>query len=254
MPLQDLAPLCIQVNAIPGGLCVTFPGGATVCAQADLEFGDLSKSMRSLFAQINTALAPLTPFFDIIDLGKAIVDCIQAIPDALGPPPDPSGLINCIPGLVEKLNKLLKLLPILTIPGMIKDIIQALVYMLTGIRQQLLALQAQQQRILAAATAAAQTGNLDLQIVVDCETGNLDAYLLNLNAGMEPLNRLIGILNTLAQLVGLPCIPTLADVEISDPAIEAIDAAITVLQTIAAALPTLALPEIKAVGPDGKCS
>lgn len=254
MGLPDLAPLCIQVNAFPGGVCITFPGGTQICASAEIDLGDLYKSMRPLLAQVNTALAPLTPFFDLLDLAKAVVDCIQAIPDALGPPPDPTAIIECIPGLVERLNKLLKLLPILTIPGMIKDIIQALVYMLTGIRQQLLAFEAQQRRLLAAATAAAQTGNLDLQIVVDCETGNLDAALLNLNAGMEPLNRLIGALNTLAQVVGLPCLPTIADVEISDPAIEAIDEAIAVLQTIAAALPTIALPAIKVVGPDGKCS
>jgi len=254
MPLPDLAPLCIQVNAIPGGLCITFPGGATLCAQADLEFGDLSKVSRSLLAQLNTGLAPLTPFFDVLDLLKAIGDCIQAIPDALGPPPDPTGLINCVPGLVEKLNKLLQLLPALTIPSLIKDAIQALVYMLTGIRQQIAAFVAQQARLLAAATAATATGNFDLQIVVDCETGNLDAQLLNLNAGMEPLNRLIGLINTLAKIVHLPCLPTIADVELTDAALEPIDAAIEILQTLAAALPTFALPQIPTVGPDGKCS
>src|SRR5580704_7442375 len=87
-------------------LCITFPGGATVCAMDILNAADPFQIIQSLLQSVNTALAPLTPIFNIIDVVEAIVACIQAIPQCLAPP-NPEPLIKCIPVLVAALAKVL---------------------------------------------------------------------------------------------------------------------------------------------------
>lgn len=235
MPLPDLGPLCVHVQPSTQ-LCVRFPGGTKVCATVGLEFGDIAAMTRSLFAGINASLTPLNPFFDMIDVVKAILDCIQAVPDLIGPPPDPAKLINCIPTLIQKVAKLLELLPPYSVPLMVKDICAALASFLLGLKLELLAFIAQEQRILRAATAAAKTRAL--QVVVDCATGNLSIQLANLNAAGGPINRLIGDVNALAQAIGLPELPTLTDIggDVTG-ALSDLDPIIQALQIIASAIP-----------------
>ena len=233
--LPDLAPLCVQLQP-SSPLCVRFPGGVKVCATVGLEFGDIAAITRSLFAAINSSLTPLNPFFDMIDVVKAILDCIQAIPDLIGPPPDPGKLLDCIPTLIQKIAVLLELLPPYSIPIMVKDICAALASFMLGLKLELTAFLAQEQRILAAATAAAKTPAL--QVVVDCANANLAIALANLNAAGGPLNRLIGDVNALAQAVGLPTLPTLDDLGANAAAaLETLDPVIAILQEIASLIP-----------------
>lgn len=242
LPLPSLDDFCITLSTGPGELCVQFPGGARLCAQFGYETGDIAEVVKSMLAQINTALTPLTPLFNILDAIVAIKNCITAIPDAFGPPPDPSGIINCIPGLLKAIDKLLQLLPQLSIPPMIKGIIGVIIAGLQGLRHKLAAMIRQVARILEAATRAAELGNIQLQLVVDCANANNEAQLINLNNGMMPLNRLIGVINLFLHLAGLPCIPTLAGIEaIGEEALAPLDAAIALLQALQAAIPTLEL-------------
>lgn len=241
-PLPDLSLLCIAFQESPGELCVEFPGGAKLCAQFGYEMGDPFEIVKSMLAQINSALVPLQPFFDMLDLLKKIVDCVQAIPDCLGPPPDPTPLLSCIPGLIEAINKLLQLIPPIPILKLAKHIIGVIVMGLIGLRQKIVAMLRQLDRILAAATKAAELGNIQLQVIADCASGNMDIQLQNLNAGLLPLNRLIGVVNALLKLVGADCIPTLAGLtDLSDELLAPLDAVIALLQALQAAIPVIDL-------------
>ena len=253
MELPDLTIFCVPTAVAPQDMCIRMPGGGMLCAQVDIRTGDVAAITEAFLAQLNAALTPLQPLFNIIDLLKLVIDCISAIPDCLGPPPDPTGLLNCIPGLVAALNKLLQMIPQMSIPIMVSDIINLLIYLLLGLRQDLGAILRQLERIAAAATRAATTGNLQLQVVLDCATGNADAQLENLNASLAPLNRLLGLINTFLKLLDLPCLPTLANLGASDAALGVIDDIIAVLQRIKALFPFLALPAIPTTGADGKC-
>lgn len=229
---------CLALNTGPGELCVTFPGGATICAQYGYDLGDPSEITKSLLASLNSALAPLVPFLNVLDVIKAIFDCIQAIPDALGPPPDPSGIIACMPALVEKVNKLLELIPPFPIFKLVKGILEVIIQGLLGFKMKVLAIVAQQQRILQAGLAAAELGNIALKVVVDCATGNMDAYLENLNAELQPLNRLMGLINVLLKLVQVDCVPMLEGLtELAEEALEPLDVAIEILAAIRDAIP-----------------
>lgn len=254
--IPDLAALCIEVMTGPGEFCITFPGGATLCAGLSIERGDASEILKGLLMQINGALLPLVPFFNVLDVVKAVGDCIQAIPDCIGPTPTPEPILKCIPKLVQSLEKLLQLLPQYTIPVLIKGILNVIIASLIALRQKLSAMLKQVARIAAAAVKAATLGGgigLELQAAIDCAQSNLDAQLENENASLMPLNRLIGLLNVLLKLAGLPCVPTLGGLgALTEDVLLPLDAAIRLLQQIAAAIPAdLSLPVVP--GPDEPC-
>jgi len=81
-------PICIEIPEIPDPLNLTLPGGVQI-------------ERINLMEVIQPALTPLVPIFDIIDTVVAVFNCIKAIPDTLGPPPDPTVLAACLPDLAE---------------------------------------------------------------------------------------------------------------------------------------------------------
>lgn len=238
MALVDLSTLCVALSSGPGELCITFPGGLTVCAQAGFDVGDPGDITASLFGQINSALAPMQMVFNVIDVVKAIFDCVKAIPDCLGPPPDPSKLAACIPDLAKKIDALLQMLPIFSIPVLVAGLIDAVIAALTGLKIRLQALLAKQLKLTNASLIAAKVGNVQLQTAISCSSANLDIQLANLNSQLAPLSRLLGVINFLLQLAGLPCIPAVPSLgALSDEILEPIDDFIKILQAIKAALP-----------------
>lgn len=249
--MLDLFPpisACLTVATGTGELCIEFPGGFRVCANYGYEIGDPSTIVQSLLGNANAALAPLKPLLDIADFAKKIFDCVAAIPDALGPPPDPTKLLACLPALKEALDKLLAILPPMPIFTMVKGMIQAIIVGLLGLRQKIAALIAKLLRISAAGLRAEALGNIRLAAVVECATSDVDAQLENLNASMAPLNRLLGIVNVLLKLAGGDCIPTLGSITAaSNAALVPLDAAIALLQVLEAAIPgSIMLPDIPA--------
>jgi hypothetical protein len=212
MPLPDLSVACIEIKVGKQDLCVTFPGGAEMCVQMpSVSVPDPSELSKQLMAQANAALAPLMPVFNIIDAVLALFNCVKAIPDALGPPPDPSKLAKCLPDVAKKVSKLLKLIPQLSVPLMIVGLIDVLLAFLEGVRGQLKAVIAAQVRIAAAATRAAELGNVQLSTIVDCANANIDAQMKNLGESAAPVNRLIGVINLFVELAGLPKLPDLSN-------------------------------------------
>ena len=106
MPL----PICLEIPELGDPPVITLPGGVSI-------------QQFNLMEAIQPALTPLMPVFDIIDTVVAVFNCVKAIPDSLGPPPDPTALAACIPELAEKVSKLLKLIPQLSLPSTIIGII-----------------------------------------------------------------------------------------------------------------------------------
>lgn len=236
--LPDLTPYCIPLGAGPGSLCVTFPGGVTLCAQDGFDTGDANKITRSLIGQINSALMPLAPFFMTLDVVKAIMDCITAIPECIAEL-SPKPILDCLPELGKKVEKLLALIPQLSVPVLIKGILDVVVVQLIGLRQDIGALINQQGRIAAAAVRAQELGNVELQAMVDCANANLETQFQNHNAAMTPLNRLVGVVNALLELAGLQgleLLPEFAD-HLDAGVLDVIDKTISTIQVFAAALP-----------------
>lgn len=234
MPVPDLNLFCVRI-APAGRMCIAFPGGSELCVPwQNAKIPDPYEYSLAAFAAINSALQPLVPIFDIIDVVVAAVDCVKAVEKALGPPPDPSKLVQCFPKLAKALAKLLKLIPQLTIPVLIGKLLDVLILYLNGLRTQLLTIIRKQLRILRAQTYAFEVGSVQLQTAVDCATGDLDGYLKNLNDDALPVARLCALMNILLEIAGLAPIPSVqnlgADAQSSLAPIETLIVALTTVR------------------------
>jgi len=239
MPLPNLSTVCAHIEAVPQNLSVIFPGGAEMSVQLpDVGIPDPMELSKQLMAQANSALAPLVPMFNILDVVLALFQVVKAIPDALGPPPNPGKLAKGIPDLAKKANKLLKLIPPLSVPLMVAGLIDTLITFLEGLRGQLKAIIDAQVKIAQSAARAAELGNVQLQTVIDCANANVEAQMKNLGESAAPVNRLIGVINLFVELVGLPKLPDLSNLGTdAQAALVPLDAMVKQLKTARAAIP-----------------
>ncbi len=113
---------------------------------------------------------------------------------------------------------------------MILGIVDAIIAFLDGIIGELRALVIQVESIAAAATRATELQNAQLQSVVDCANTSVSVQMQSLNDKAEPLNRLIGVANAVAELADLPGIPEITD--LGDQPAAAIENAEALLETL----------------------
>lgn len=247
MPFQAS---CALVTITSRELCIRMPVGQELCVQLpDVGVADPSELGIGMMAQLNSALTPLAPIFNIIDVALAIFHCIKAIPKAIATL-NPKLLVDCVDALALAVDKLIQLIPQLSIPLMIVDAIDVLIVYLTGFKRQLEALAAKEARLLQAATKGAEPGQFALAGHVECVEANFDVDIENLNEQTAPVNRLIGLLNAFLSIISagklkLPCIGTVGNIS---AALVGIDLLIEVLQTIRDVIPVPQLPDF---GPTG---
>ena len=219
-------PICIEIPEIPDPLNLTLPGGVQI-------------ERINLMEVIQPALTPLVPIFDIIDTVVAVFNCIKAIPDTLGPPPDPTVLAACLPDLAEKVAKLLKLIPQLSLPLLIVGLIDLVIDTLRQARSLLLHLQQQIVQILGAIDRATNLEDAGLMAIAQCAQANVAQEAANVGKALASLGKLIGLINLFMGMVGGPEIPDLSDLagRPLDDVIPPIDAIIETLQNARAAVP-----------------
>lgn len=219
-------PICIELPEIPDPFAITLPGGITI-------------QQINLMEAIQPALTPLIPLFDIVDTIVAVFNCVKAIPDSLGPPPDPTVLAACIPELADKVAKLLRLIPQLSLPYTIIGIIDLLIDALRQARTQILHLQQQMVQILGAIDRARNLKDAGLMAITSCAEANVAQEAANVGKMLASLGKLIGLLNLFLGMVGGPEIPDLSDLagRPLDEAIPPIDDMIKTLQVARSAVP-----------------
>ena len=219
-------PICLEIPEIPDPLAITLPGGVTI-------------QQINLMEAIQPALTPLMPIFDIIDTVVAVFNCVKAIPDSLGPPPDPTALAACIPELAEKVAKLLRLIPQLSLPYTIIGIIDLVIDTLRQARSQLVHLQQQMQQILGAIDRATELEDAGLMAITSCAQANVAQEAANVGKALASLGKLIGLLNIFLGMLGAPDVPDLSTLagRPLDDVLPPIDAIIEALQTVRGAVP-----------------
>lgn len=213
MPLPGGSCLALEIDlAAFLDLNVTLPGGVTL--QAKLEAGafpSLPGIVASLLGELNAALTPLMPFFNILDAIIALIEFSQAIPDAFGPPPNPASLIEKLEKLAKAAAKLTGLVPPLSVPimivGICKTIVAALMALILELEH---AIQAQLKLDIARDRAASLAlnpllleGAAELEISIDCAQADLDLAVEVGAKSLGPLNRFIDLLNAFVGLIGL---------------------------------------------------
>ncbi len=218
--------LCLQLPEIPDPFELTLPGGITI-------------ERINLLEVIQPLLAPLMPLFEIVDTIVAIFNCVKALPDSLGPPPDPTVLAACIPELGEKIAQLLKLLPQLSLPLLLKQLCKLIVQTLREARSALVHLQEQMLRILRAVDRATELEDSGLMAIISCAKTNAGQEAANVGKMLASLGRLIGLMNLFFGMLGLPEVPNLSELagKPLDLVIDPLDALIEVFQNAGDAIP-----------------
>jgi hypothetical protein len=218
--------LCIDIPEIPDPFALPLPGGV------EIEDVDVLKMLQP-------ALTPLMPFFDLIDTIVAIFNCIKAIPDMIGPPPDPTVLAACLPELAKKVSKLLNLLPQVALPRLIRRCLQLAVETLRMVRSQLMHLQAQMKQILGAIDRAKKLKDAGLMAICQCAQSNVATEGANVGKSLASLGKLLGLVNLFMGLIGGPKIPDLSKLtgQPLDRVIAPLDDLITVLAAAKSAVP-----------------
>lgn len=89
-----------------GGFELTPPKNVAVPSDACGQIKDLTGLVQS-------ALAPLQPFFTLTDILATLIQCFLLAIEAIGNPFKIPKLLGCVPGLVGKVNNLLALIPVL---------------------------------------------------------------------------------------------------------------------------------------------
>jgi hypothetical protein len=215
MGIPEVEELCSLLDTFDGDLCLVFPGGAEVCSFFETFPPSLLGITRSLLAQASAGLAPLQPIFDIIETIVAVVDCLQAIPDTIGPPPNPDALRACIPNLLAKIERLLALLPQLSLPLLVVGLLDTIIRMIDGVIHELHAIVDLLERIV----TTKGIGNNFLQGIIDCAEGSVASSLSNLERLFNAINSIAELLNKLAQAAKLDFeIPSFAGGLGDDPA------------------------------------
>lgn len=236
MALPDPETLCTKVEIGPGELCVAFPGGAEICAQIPKTPPSLFEQATQLLGQANAALAPLQPVFTILEALLAVQQCFEAVKDALGPPPRPDKLIECLKELAEKMAAVAKLIPQVSVPVMIRDLIDVLIVYLQGLISELQVLANLAARIESAKVEAQDAPALSA--IISCQEASLEASMTNLQQATAPVNQMVAVINSVGSLAGLPSVGAVGDLG-ADPslAIEPLQVQVDVLTSVRDGIP-----------------
>jgi hypothetical protein len=218
--------LCLEIPEIPDPFALTLPGG--------IEIEDVN-----LMKIIQPALTPLVPFFDLIDTIVALFNCIKAIPDAFGPPPDPTVFATCLPDLAKKLNKLLNMLPQVALPRLIVRLLTLVIESLRTVRSQLMHLQAQMLQILGTIDRAKQLEDAGLMAIAQCAQANVAQEAANVGKSLAAIGKLLGLINLFMGLIGGPEVPDLSNLagRPLDDTIPPLDELLKALEAVRALVP-----------------
>ncbi len=234
MPISIPCPIIPVVDA---GLCVTLPGGAEVCvAFPGIVPPSASEMVRQLMAQMSAAMAPLQPFFNILDVVLAIFETIKALATL-----NPVKIGKAVPKLAEAIAGILKLIPQVSLIALVAGLLDMLILFLQGLKTEYEFQLRYIEKIVRSETLLGTPGTAGLQDIIDCANGNQDTLLLTMNEGNKPIATIIGIVNLFLEIIGLGKfkIPDLGDatVDTLQPAIDALCVTIDVLTTVRQVVP-----------------
>lgn len=221
-------PLCLEIPALPDSRQLTLPGGVQI-------------EHLNLMQIVQPALTPLVPLFDVVDAIVAVFHCVKAIPDALGPPPDPTVLAATVPELARKVDKLLRLLPQLALPVLVVQLVDLVIDTVRRAQTELRHLQGQAMQVDGVVSRASELDDPGLLAVAQCARGNLEQEAANVGKRLASLGKLIGLINVFAGMLGGSVVPDLtsASGQPLGTAVTALDAVLKSLQSVRATLPAL---------------
>lgn len=215
-------------------LSVTLPGGAELAATLpSMTVPDGASLAKALIGQVNSAMAPLLPFFKVTDVALVVVEFLKDLPEVLV---NPAKMVELVEKLIKGGGALLAMIPPASVPLLAVGLLDAVIAYLEGLVRTLDEIAEFQQRI---ADAQAQQDRYPaLAAVIEVSEENVEVQMESLEKGMGPLQKTIRLLNLLLQLAGLDGIPDVASMSREpNEAVEELRVAVQTLRTIRSAIP-----------------
>lgn len=182
---------------------------------------------------VQPALTPLAPLFNVLEAVLAIFDCVQAVPESFGPPPDPSALISAIADAVRKISRLVGLVPQLSLPRTILGLIDILLGLLEDAVGALRQLVDRLAIIARAEERARELGDEDLSAILGVARANVAIEAAQIASRLGAAGGIFGLLGVFMQLIGGPEIPNL-----DRPPLDDLEEFVSTLESLVQALRT----------------
>lgn len=192
---------------LPGGVCLSYVmnGIGKIPNSTDMNLDFMS--------QLGPAMAPLSPFFTMLETVLQIFKCLQAVPEVVT---NPKKLIDCIPDLAALIDKLLGLIPQLSIPKLVKALILAIADLLQGVASDIAFIERQLKEILKQIDRAASLGDVKMNGFLVCAQQDLNDSAFSLADALKGIGRIILVINIFMGMFGgpeIPCFASLFDAE-----------------------------------------
>jgi hypothetical protein len=187
---------CTHLPASPPPLRLSLPGGASLLDAEPLRLAQ-------------PALAPLQPFFQLLDAFLAVVRVLEAIPAAFAVPPDPTAIVARLAELGPKVAALLDLAPQLAVPVTVASVLDAGLDLLAQATLRIDSLEATAARAAVAAARAAALTDAQLARFAACAQADTATATANLVRELSPLAGVLTLATSLLALVGGPPLPSL---------------------------------------------
>lgn len=210
MTIED--PDCASIDAGPRSLRFRLPAGAVIEAipavPAVVPPDPFTLAAAGL-AQASGAMAPLSPFFRMLDAILAIKRFVEAVKD------NPFSVADAASDVLETVDALASVVPQVSVPLLARDLVAAVDLMLVGVLAQIDGLIAQQARIEEA--RALITTIPAMASAVECADEQMAGMCANLDLALAPARGILTLLGVLLAPAGLGSAPTLEPIG-SDPA------------------------------------
>lgn len=197
-------PTCPTIPEPPESLKIRIPGGITIEAIPPIDGKVITPlgAVTALLNQLGPAMAALQPIFLIINAVSSIIELVKTVPGLItGNVPD---FIKALDEAISAVAALLQFQPALSLPFLIADMLNAIVTILTALRDlvtQLEKLESDGQAVIAQAQAA---GDAALEAAGDCMVQQAALYEAHVTASLGPLNSLLDMLQILMGLLPSP--------------------------------------------------
>lgn len=185
-------------------------GGFTLAPRIDPSKGmGACDAPMNLLDKLDAAFAPLQPLLKILDLVAHLAQCVLLIPGCITNPFKIPQLLNCLPGLVQKLNDLLALVPALpqawiSVIAMVRDTLVLAASILDCVSKTLQSIQDQIDEITDVLNAANETRDdaikLQLEESAACARKNAEVQI---GVALQSLATIARVLCTVRALLCL---------------------------------------------------